>query len=107
MSCAEAQPNDVCEAELRLPGQQAQRGPIKRQQWSALLSDCALQNGSTATAEPAGSDDPDRNGFRIGDEMRATIDGGWYQAKIIQRNGDSYRVRLNASTGACANQSSL
>jgi hypothetical protein len=99
-SCAGPKPTDVCEAELRLPGQQAQRGPITRQQLGVLLGNCGSGDSAPGNTPDAAANEPDRNGFKIGDEVRAATAGGWYQAKIVQRNGDSYRVRFNASTEA-------
>jgi len=99
-SCAGPNPADVCEAELRLPGQQAQRGPITREQLGALLASCGLANGAGSNSPAGAANVPDGNGFKIGDEVRAATAGGWYQAKILQRNGDSYRVRFNASAEA-------
>jgi hypothetical protein len=99
-SCAGPNPTDACEAELRLPGQPAQRGPITRQQLGVLLASCGTGDGAAGNPPDAAANEPDRNGFKIGDEVRAATAGGWYQAKIVQRNGDSYRVRFNASTEA-------
>jgi hypothetical protein len=100
LSCAGPKPTDACEAELLLPGQQAQRGPITRQQLGVLLAGCGPADGAAGNVSDAAANEPDRNGFKIGDEVRAVTAGGWYQAKILQRNGDSYRVRFNASTEA-------
>src|SRR5262249_46439000 len=100
LSCAGSNPTDACEAELRLPGQQPQRGPLTRQQLATLLASCSPADGSVGNAPAGAANEPDRNGFKIGDEVRAATAGGWYQAKIIQRNGDSYRVRFNASAEA-------
>ena len=99
-SCAGSNPTDACDAELHLPGQQAQRGPITRQQLVTLLASCGPADGASGNAPAVAANEPDRNGFKIGDEVRAATAGGWYQAKILQRNGDSYRVRFNASAEA-------
>jgi hypothetical protein len=100
LSCAGPNPTDACEAELRLPGQQAQRGPITRQQLGGLLASCGPADGAGGNAPAGAATEPDRNGFKIGDEVRAATAGGWYRATILQRNGDSYRVRFNASAEA-------
>jgi len=100
VSCAGPNPTDACEAELRLPGQQAERGPLTRQQLVTLLASCGPADGAGGSAPAGAANEPDRNGFKIGDEVRAATAGGWYQAKILQRNGDSYRVRFNASAEA-------
>jgi hypothetical protein len=99
-SCAGPSPTDACEAELRLPGQQPQRGPVTRQQLATLLATCSPAEGAGSPPPAGAANEPDRNGFKIGDGVRAATAGGWYQAKILQRNGDSYRVRFNASTEA-------
>ena len=101
-SCAGPGAVDQCDIEAAARGQPSQRGPSTRQQIMNLLSVCRLQAAGQATPAPSGAPgatnaEPDRNGFKIGEEVSVVTAGGWYAARILRANGDSYFVRLGPS----------
>ena len=102
-SCAGPGASDQCDVEVGVPGQPAQRGPSTRQQVMGLLPICRVQGAGPAAPAPsaggAATDaGPDRNGFKIGEEVSVATAGGWYGARILRANGDSYFVRLGPSS---------
>jgi hypothetical protein len=102
-SCVGPGATDQCDVEVGVPGQPSQRGPSTRQQVMNLVPMCRLQTAGQAPAAPSAAGaainaGPDRNGFKIGEEVSVATAGGWYAARILQANGDAYFVRLGPST---------
>jgi hypothetical protein len=102
-SCAGPGAADQCDVEVAVPGQSAQRGPSARQQVMTLVPMCRVQAAAEAAPAPgAAAPDagPDRNGFKIGEQVSALTAGGWYAARILRANGDAYFVSFGPSTEA-------
>ena len=101
-SCAGSGNADPCDAEAAAGGQPAQRGKVTRQQAMMVLQLCHVQTPAEAQSATGGaaaqaSQQPDANGFKIGETVSVATAGGWYAAVILRANGDSYLVRLGPS----------
>ena len=101
-SCAGPANTDLCDVEATVRGQTPQRGKSTRQQVMTLVPMCHLQTPAEAQAATSGAGAPanqqaDANGFKIGETVNAITAGGWYAARILRANGDSYLVRLGPS----------
>ncbi len=101
-SCSGSGNADPCEVESSVRGQPTQRGQAPRQQVMMLLPVCHLQTSAEAQAAASDGGTPanpqaDANGFKIGEEVSAATAGGWYAARILRANGDSYFVRFGPS----------
>jgi hypothetical protein len=102
ISCAGPASTDLCDMEVTVRGQPPQRGKSTRQQVMILVPMCHLQTPAEAQAAKSGAgaganQGADANGFKIGETVKVVTAGGWYAAKIVRANGDSYLVRLGPS----------
>ena len=59
---------------------------------------CHLQSAGEAQSQAKAGEQPDANGFKVGDTVQINTAFGWVDAKILARSGDNYRV--HAATGA-------
>jgi hypothetical protein len=101
-SCAGPANTDLCDVEATVRGQPPQRGKSTRQQVMMLVPLCHLQTPAEAQAAKSGAgalanQQADANGFKIGETVNVATAGGWYAARILRANGDSYLVRLGPS----------
>jgi len=95
--CSSGNP-DVCDVELYRDGKLLNTVQLPKANLGDLVRICQGAIPPTATApSPANSGQPDANGFKIGDEVRAVTAGGWTTAKILRANGDSYFVRIGGA----------
>lgn len=89
---------DLCDVELYRDGKLLNTVQLPKANLGDLVRICMGSAPPAAVAPGAANPgQPDANGFKIGDEVRAATAGGWYVAKILRANGDSYLVRLGGT----------
>lgn len=85
---------DTCDAQIYAGGQPAQRVQPRRQQLEALLAACHVQTPQEAQAAARTANQPDSNGFKVGDTVQISTAFGWGEGRIVSIAGNNYRVNF-------------
>ncbi len=85
---------DTCDAQIYAGGQPAQRVQPSRQKLLALLATCHVQTPQEAQASARTANQPDANGFKVGDTVQINTAFGWGEGRIVSIAGNNYRVNF-------------
>jgi len=83
---------DTCDVQIYAGGQPAQRLQPNRQKLTALLAPCHVQTPQEAQAIARSANQPDANGFKVGDTVQVNTGFGWMDGRVLAINGNNYRV---------------
>jgi hypothetical protein len=83
---------DTCDVQIYAGGQPAQRVQPARQKLTALLAPCHVQTPQEAQASTRVANQPDANGFKVGDTVEINTAFGWTPGRITAIAGNNYRV---------------
>jgi hypothetical protein len=96
-SCAGSKDADACDVQSYNAGQPSQRGKAPYAQVAAMARLCHPQSASEAQSQAKAAEQPDANGFKVGDTVQILTGFGWVEGRVLARSGDNYKV--HAVTG--------